>query len=127
MSINHKSPDVLTPTLTSVHANLPVRNGNSENHAVGKIISVTPHSLTSWTAGFSNIRSKQVNIPNFTPKSVSRIDISASGVVLKPVSPNKLNLRYLQNKSNKFSIMKCTASSAGHLIHFEGMNIKQQC
>jgi hypothetical protein len=60
-----------------------------------------------------------VNIPNFTPKSVSRMDISAFGVVLKPVSPNKLNLRYLEYKSSKFSIMKCTVSSARHLIHFE--------
>ena len=84
--------------LTSVNANLPARNGNSENHAVGNTISVTPLSLTSSIAGFSNKMSKQVNIPNFTPKSVSMMDISASGVVLNPVSPNKWNLRYLEHK-----------------------------
>ena len=39
--------------LTSVNAILTVRSGNSENHAVGNTISVTPHTLTSWTAGFS--------------------------------------------------------------------------
>jgi hypothetical protein len=64
-----------------------------------------------------------VNIPNFTPKSVSRMDISASGVVLKPSSPNKLNLRYLNYKRNTFS-MKWTASSAGHLIYFEDLSIQ---
>jgi hypothetical protein len=37
-----------------------------------------------------------VNIPNVTPKSVSKTEISASGVVLKPSSPNKLNFRYLK-------------------------------
>ena len=91
---------------------------------MGNTISVTLHSLTSWIAGFSNIRSKQVNIPNFTPKSVSRMDISASRGVLKPSSPNKLNLRYLQYTSSKFSIMKCTVSSAGHLIHFEDISVQ---
>jgi len=64
-----------------------------------------------------------MNIPNFTPKSVSRMDISASGVVLKPVSPNKLNLRYLQYKSSKFSIMVSTVSCAGHLKHFKDIII----
>jgi hypothetical protein len=80
-------------------SNLPERNGSSEYHAVGNTMSRTPRTLANETAGSSNIMSKQVNIPNLTPKSVSNTERSASGVVLKPSSPNKLNFRYLQCRS----------------------------
>jgi hypothetical protein len=41
------------------------------------------------------------------------MDISASGVVLKPVSPNKLNLRYLEHNTtaaDSFGISEATST-----------------
>jgi hypothetical protein len=89
---------------------LPERKGSSENQAVGNTMSRTPTTLASETAGSSNSMSKQVNIPNVTPKSVSKTEISASGVVLKPSSPNKWNLRYLECRS-KSTLLKLTIRS----------------
>lgn len=74
----------------------PVKNGSSENHMVGKMMFLTPF-LTKAIAGVSKARSKQVNNPNVTLKSVVKVDMSGTSVVFLSNSPNKLNLRYLKN------------------------------
>lgn len=55
---------------------LPVKNGTSENQAVVNIIFETPNVLVKFKAGTENNISKHIKVPNFTPKSVSKVTIS---------------------------------------------------
>lgn len=72
---------------------LPVKNGNSENHITGSAKLLT-FRLSRSLAGYWKFRSKQIMRPNFTPKSVSNVDMSGL-IVLRTswASLNKLNFR----------------------------------
>lgn len=53
---------------------------------------------TNASAGVSNSKSKHVNIPKVTLKSVVKVDMSGVSVLFLPYSPKRLNLRYLREK-----------------------------
>lgn len=67
-------------------------------------------------AGVPNAISKQIKCPNSTPKSVSNVPISDVGVVEIPLSPKRLNFRYL--KTIIFIILNCLLTSAINLHRY---------
>jgi len=73
----------------------PVKNGASENHAVGYTMSVIWRSLVNSIAGWWNNMSKHIKVPKFTPKSVLKITTSGTEVTLNCGSKNRFVLRYL--------------------------------
>lgn len=78
--------------------NLPVSRGISENQAAEYTTSVTCFSWTNLTLGSRKRMSKQINMPNVTPKSVLKVHSSGSFVELKAFSTNKLYFRYLEKE-----------------------------